>query len=233
MLRAVLFDLDGTLLPHEIRSFMTRYLERLRAWSIETLGVDYVAPTMDCVPRLIENDGAQTNGQLLWSHVSSVIGADSAALQENYAAFIARHGAWLAEGITADPVARGVVVACASAGKRVALATNPLFPRCMLDARLRWGGLEPDMFGLITSLDDSRFCKPNPEYYRQIAADLGVAPEECLMVGNDVAMDLKPAAHTGMTTFLVNNGYHVLDASSFAPHHLGSLEGVLELLVGN
>jgi len=55
--------------------------------------------------------------------------------------------------------------------------------------RIRWAGLEPDDFALITTYENSTYCKPNPAYYREILEKLGRKAEECLMVGNDVVED--------------------------------------------
>ena len=69
------------------------------------------------------------------------------------------------------------------------LATNPIFPRIATENRIRWAGLGPDDFALITTYENSTYCKPNPAYYREILEKLGRKAEECLMVGNDVVED--------------------------------------------
>ena len=75
-------------------------------------------------------------------------------------------------------------------GLRVALATNPIFPAFATESRIRWAGLEPEDFELYTTYENIGFCKPNPDYYLEIAKRLGVRPEQCLMVGNDVTEDM-------------------------------------------
>lgn len=75
-------------------------------------------------------------------------------------------------------------------GLRVALATNPIFPAVATESRIRWAGLEPEDFELYTTYENIGFCKPNPDYYLEIAKRLGVRPEQCLMVGNDVTEDM-------------------------------------------
>ena len=82
------------------------------------------------------------------------------------------------------------------------LATNPLFPAIATQSRIRWAGLSPDDFELYTTYETSHFCKPNPDYYREILEKVGCRAEECLMVGNDAAEDLA-AAETGMRVFLL------------------------------
>lgn len=89
-------------------------------------------------------------------------------------------------------------------GVRVALATNPIFPRIATEQRIRWAGLAPEDFALYTTYENSTFCKPNPDYYREVVRTLGVQPEECLMVGNDATEDLA-AREAGMDVFLLTD----------------------------
>ena len=89
-------------------------------------------------------------------------------------------------------------------GLRVALATNPIFPAVATESRIHWAGLEPEDFELYTTYENARYCKPNLSYYRDIAEQLGLAPEECLMVGNDVTEDMAAQA-LGMQVFLLTD----------------------------
>ena len=89
-------------------------------------------------------------------------------------------------------------------GLGVVLATNPLFPPIATQSRIRWAGLEPEDFALVTTYDNSSFSKPNPEYYREILGKLNLRAEECLMVGNDALEDMA-ARETGMQVFLLTD----------------------------
>ncbi|MBQ1492474.1 MAG: HAD family hydrolase, partial [Blautia sp.] len=89
-------------------------------------------------------------------------------------------------------------------GARVILATNPLFPMVATYSRIRWAGLTPEDFELITTYDNSTTCKPNPAYYLEILEKTGLRPEECLMVGNDVGEDMV-AETLGMKVFLLTD----------------------------
>lgn len=84
------------------------------------------------------------------------------------------------------------------------LATNPIFPAIATESRIRWAGLAPENFELYTTYENSRFCKPNPDYYRDILARCGLQPSECIMVGNDVGDDMV-AKELGMQVFLLTD----------------------------
>ena len=65
-------------------------------------------------------------------------------------------------------------------------------------------GLSPSDFDLFTTYENSRFCKPNLNYYKDILAKLGVTANECLMIGNDVSEDMV-ASELGMKVFLLTD----------------------------
>lgn len=52
-------------------------------------------------------------------------------------------------------------------------------------------------------------AKPDPEYYRRLAAAAGVEPSECIMVGDRVDKDIAPSKAIGMKTVRMRAGIHV------------------------
>ena len=79
-----------------------------------------------------------------------------------------------------NPKAAETVEELKKDGIRVVLATNPIFPSIATGKRIRWAGLEPEDFELYTSYENIGYCKPNPDYYREILGKLNLKPEECL-----------------------------------------------------
>ena len=69
---------------------------------------------------------------------------------------------------------------------------------------MRWAGLAVEDFEWITTYENSRYCKPNPAYYKDILEKIGCDPAECAMVGNDVGEDMI-AATLGMDVFLLTD----------------------------
>ena len=65
-------------------------------------------------------------------------------------------------------------------------------------------GLQPEDFEFFTTFENSHYCKPNLDYYREILEKLSLKPEECLMVGNDVSEDMI-TEQLGMKTFLLTD----------------------------
>ena len=55
---------------------------------------------------------------------------------------------------------------------------------------------------MYTTYENYHFCKPSLNYYKELLEKLGVKPEECLMVGNDVGEDMI-TEELGMKVFLL------------------------------
>ncbi len=205
-LKAVLFDLDGTLLPMDQDVFVKSYFGRL-AKKLVPHGYEPKA-LIDAIwagtAAMIKNNGERVNEAVFWDTFAGQLGEhtreDLSLFDEYYRTdFI---------GVQADcgfnAAAAEAVRAIKAKGLRVALATNPIFPAIATEHRIRWAGLEPEEFEFYTTYENIGVSKPNPAYFRVIASRLGVPPEDCLMVGNDVGDDT-PAQSVGMRVFLLTD----------------------------
>ena len=128
-----------------------------------------------------------------------------------------------------DPRAAEAIRDIKAMGYRVILATNPLFPPIATQSRVRWAGLEPEDFEFITTYDNSCFCKPNPDYYREILGKLNLKAEECVMVGNDVNEDMV-ARELGMKVFLLTDCILNKDNKDISQYPCGSFPELLDYI---
>lgn len=78
---------------------------------------------------------------------------------------------------------------CQRLGLTVVLATNPTFPQVCTRERMCWAGIDGYPFAHITTFEHSTRAKPWARYYEETCATVGCSPEECLMVGNDPKND--------------------------------------------
>ncbi|MCL2085276.1 MAG: HAD family hydrolase, partial [Oscillospiraceae bacterium] len=154
---------------------------------------------------MIKNDGAQTNRKRFWDRFAAEMPMCDAGMVEGvcdafYTGEFDGVKAIFEPGELPGRLVRGLN----ERGFSVVLATNPLFPRCAVETRLKWAGLTPEDFVLVTDYSNSSFCKPNLSYYREILAKIGRAsePGRCLMAGNNPEEDMC-AAELGIETYLV------------------------------
>ena len=101
------------------------------------------------------------------------------------------------------PGARAALERARALGFQLVLATNPTVPLPMTRHRLAWAGLADIDWALLTHPETMTRTKPDPAYYAELLARLGLGPERCLMIGNDPRKDL-PAMDLGIRTFILD-----------------------------
>jgi FMN phosphatase YigB (HAD superfamily) len=202
----VLFDLDGTLLPMDQNVFIKAYFGGL-ARRLAPHGYDpqkLIDSIWQGTAAMVKNNGDVTNEERFWQGFEAAYGKPARQDEEHFAAFYREDFDSVSASCGYTPAAREIVDTAKSCGLRVALATNPIFPAMATERRIAWAGLSPSDFELVTTYENSRHCKPNPDYYRDVMQTLGVKPEECVMVGNDVGEDMI-AETLGARVFLLTD----------------------------
>lgn len=204
-IKAVLFDLDGTLLPLDQDIFAKNYFSYLTETVLPHFAdakkvIKIMLAGMDA---MVKNDGSKTNKEVFFETAEAMGGE---ALCKEPLLFGYYDGLYLKLKADCRPTdnSKKIVSLCKNTGLRTVLATNPIFPRTATVKRMGWTGLSPDDFEFITAFENSRFCKPNIKYYEEILEKLGLSAEECLMVGNDVDEDMI-AKVLGMKVFLLSD----------------------------
>jgi FMN phosphatase YigB (HAD superfamily) len=231
MIEAVLFDLDGTILKHRVEDFLSRYFASIQKkfnWLFPE--GELVKLILASTEKMMANEGSKTNKEAFWEDFLSRVPYTFEELEPLFQKFYLEDFPSLSRPSQADPEVRKVLEELRERGYKLALATNPLFPLIAVEERLRWAGVESKKFDFVASYEVMHYSKPNPGFFKEIASFLGVRPESCLMVGNEVELDLIPASQIGMRTFLVKNGYEVLTKGDFKPDFEGSLSLLPDLL---
>lgn len=206
-MKAVFFDLDGTLLPMDQEEFVKSYLGLLgkrlvpKGYEFEKFAKVMWAG----VGAMVKNDGTCTNEERFWKVFVEAFGERSLADKPFIDEFYHKEFNKVQAVCGFHAMAKEIVELVKEKGLLPVLATNPLFPHTATENRMRWAGLEPEMFAVYTTYEDCHFCKPNPKYYLELLEKLNLKPEECIMVGNDFEEDIVPTKALGMKTFLLTD----------------------------
>lgn len=206
MLQAVLFDLDGTLLPIDQKRFVTAYLKELSDFASPVIEPDEFKDALlaSTAAMVTGNHPELTNEEVFWKNFELRLGKRSTYLKPLLEKFYDEKFGQLSYLAYPCPEARILVKTAIKSNFRIALATNPLFPLTAILSRMSWAGVDDLPWDLITSYEKMHYSKPHTGYYLEIAELLGVQPVECLMVGNSVKDDLV-AGSLGMKTYLVTD----------------------------
>jgi FMN phosphatase YigB (HAD superfamily) len=233
MYEAIFFDLDGTLLGLDNDLFVEYYFKALAPKLAPYYsGADFIAPISAGIAASMRSDG--TRGTLRDVFIEtfdriSVVKFDS--VESVFIDFYRNEFDQVRAVSHPLPQARLILEAAAARTSTIVLATIPVFPRIAIEARLRWAGLSDFPFSLITSFENMHFCKPNPAYYREIAAKIKADPGRCLMVGNDHRDDLA-ATDAGMETYLLLEDPLNASHGAWIPTYQGYMQDLFKFLGG-
>jgi FMN phosphatase YigB (HAD superfamily) len=133
-MKAILFDLDGTLLPMDIDQFMKLYFHEMGNTFEGLLDREsLIHKVMNATGIMIHDTSERTNEEVFMTTFEATIEGDLSDHQEH-----------------------------------------------------------------------NHYCKPNLQLYEEVLEAIGMSPEECLMVGNDVQEDLI-VGELGISTYLIED----------------------------
>ncbi|MCA1753762.1 MAG: HAD family hydrolase [Spirochaeta sp.] len=184
-LRAVAFDIDGTLYPNSSMyrvslPFVVRNLGLMRAFGRVRKRIRDMRPVEDFYRAQAELLGVEmgtnpdTAGQLLDERV---------------------YGQWerLLHRVELYPFVRECIESFRAAGLYIAVCSD--FP---VKTKLDVLGLSDINWDLAFSTEEIGYLKPNPEPFAHIARELGIPPGAVVYVGNSYKYDIVGAKFAGM-----------------------------------
>lgn len=204
MIKAILFDLDGTLTIMDQEEFMRNYIGLLaprfsHLISPEKFGKNVLRSTEIMIK---EPKAEKSNLQTFFDDFTKATALTYNSLWPIFEEFYKTDFPALKCLVKINSDGKKSVESAIKQGYKVAIASNPVMPILAIEERIRWAGLSPEQFLLIPSMESFHFCKPHLGFYKEMAEKIGLNPEECMMVGNHPTEDLA-ARKIGMKTFYV------------------------------
>ncbi len=227
LIRAILFDLDGTLSLMDQDEFMRNYVGLLVPRFAHLLSPDRFGKQLLRSTEVMvrEPKPGRTNLQTFFDDFGKATGQSFNALWPIFEKFYETDFPALRCLAKTNPEGKKAVLSAVKQGFVTAVASNPVMPLSAIKERIRWAELTPEDFSLIPSIEDFHSCKPHSSFFEELAGRLGMVPEECLMVGNHPVEDLA-ARQTGMKTFLVG-----IPAVGIETDYYGELADLVKLIL--
>lgn len=206
MIKTVLFDLDGTLIPFDQEEFTNAYFYNLIKKFVP-MGYDkdlLIKSIWAGTGSMVKNDGKITNQEAFKNTFSKLMQRDYDEMEESFLDFYANEFDNAKSTLQQDADRSEFIKTLKDKGLKVVLATNPIFPKVAVQTRLKWIGLSLDDFDYVTTFENSHYCKPNLDYYREIFDNINSNPEESIMIGNNALEDMI-SSELGVKTYLITD----------------------------
>jgi len=202
----LLFDLDDTLLDTNLEAFVPAYFQALAQHVAGRVAQEVMLPALVSGLSLMSEseDQTRTLQEVFEVDFYSKLGIAKEELLGVFDEYYDNVFPTLVKHTKQKPAAVPLIEWALSCGFTVAIATDPFFPRKATYHRVRWAGLDPEQFELISTFENFHFSKTHPAYYAEVLGRLGWTDGPVLMVGNDVQRDLIPAHRLGLKTYLVD-----------------------------
>jgi len=206
-LKALLLDLDDTLIDNSMDTFIPAYFKGLTEFVAEYVPPDpFIAELLAATRAMNRNDGSGPSNEEVFSRAFYAgLGVPRSELEPVLERFYAEAFPNLRSFTGRRSSAPRIIEWAGKRGLQVVIATNPLFPRTAIEQRMEWGGVGVDRFNydLVTTYENSHATKNHPAYYREILHVLGRRPEDCLMVGDNWEWDVVCSAEVGIAGFWI------------------------------
>ncbi len=232
MLKALIFDVDGTLAETERDGHRVAFNDTFRAagldwhWSVETYG------------SLINVAGGKERIRHYINTVQPPIPPDTdldILIAELHQAKTHRYRTLLqTNGIALRPGVRRLITAARSAGVSLAIATTSHLDNAIALLEATLGPDTLTWFEVIAAGDIVPHKKPAPDIYYYVLEKLALPPQHCLVI-EDSHQGLTAATTAGLCTVITVNAYtrhHDFGPASLVLSHLGEPDQPWEILQG-
>lgn len=200
-MKLILFDLDKTLLDINFDEFLKSYFALLIPKLVRVLkDKDPLKILQVSVDYMIYEKNGELNVDKFYKKFVELSQVDRKILKEVFLDFYINDFPKLKIYGKPREGGRETVLNLIKMGYKVVIATNSIFPEIAIMQRIEWANLSDINFSLVTTMENMHYAKPNVEYYIEILEKLNSKPEDSIMIGDDLEMDILPAKKLGIKT---------------------------------
>ena len=231
MLKAVFFDLDGTLLSLKDEEFVKLYFKLITSKMINYgFEVEELSKNLWAGNKLMyKNDGSKTNEEVFWDYFKQVYGEEVINSKAEFDKFYTNEFKGIYKCIKENKISKEIVKFVKDNNLLCILSTNPLFPRDCTLTRMSYNELFEEDFDYITSYENSNYTKPNPFYFIDLLHKFNLKPEEVILIGNNELEDAWCSRQVGIDSYIINE--YLITSDKLEPKvEIISLEEVISVI---
>lgn len=227
-LKAILFDLDDTLLENNMDRFLERIFQLLSSYVQAFIDpAKFIDELMVGTQAMIQNDDRSlTNKEIFWDVFCRRTGLSRDEFEPLVNRFY--HNDFKKLQVLTRPrtAARQLINLSSERNLSIVIATNPLFPMIAIRHRLDWAGVPATEFdySLVTAYENMHTTKPKIAYYEEILDRINVSPQAALMAGDDWVNDIVPASSAGLHTYWITSQSNLNDDKREVVDDFGTLD---------
>ena len=205
MSKAILFDLDNTLILFDEVKFFKAYIKK-----VAPIMSDLVSPynlwrlVLTSTKAVLNNNGHFTNKEVFYQNFSKGLDKKTHEIWDRFQNFYENEFDHFKYLVTVNIGVSEIFETLIKKGTNIVIASNPFWPSSAMEKRMSWAGIKKEQVRLITHMENMHYCKPHLGYYQEICQKMETSPEDCLMVGDDPVNDMA-AGRIGIKTFLVTD----------------------------
>ncbi|MBN2259880.1 MAG: HAD family hydrolase [Clostridiales bacterium] len=229
-MKAIFFDLDGTLLPMDTDKFMKMYFHEMsKVFTGVMEPKELLENVMSATNSMVKDLTDRSNEEVFMAAFEEKIDGNIEKYRALWDEFYqtgyknVRNSSYVSQQMQES------IAILKKKGYRLIIATNPLFPKDAILQRIEWAGVSADDFEYISSFEQNHYCKPQLSFYNEILESLNLEAEDCLMVGNDVQEDMIVSA-IGMKTYLIENHMQHRNEKKIEVDYRGDYESFLSFV---
>ena len=231
MIKAVFFDLDGTLLPMNEDEFVGVYFDLL-CKKVKVLGYEpnkLIETVVKGTEAMFKNDGSRSNKDAFWELFKEYYGEDKLKDISYFDSFYTNEFKGTKIACKDNPFAKEIIDFCNKNLEYTILSTNPIFPYNGTLTRMGFINLKEEDFTYITSYENSSFSKPNPKYFETLLEKFNLKSEEVILFGNNTLEDAYCASKVGIKTYLVD-GFIIDKQNLISNYDLIQMEDIIPII---
>lgn len=221
MIKAVLLDMDNTILANPDHVFARKFKQLVESFFAELWGLANISEAMVDGMRVMCDTPHydRTNGEILVDALQRSTQLDRADVLEGINTFYQQAYPQLRTCVSPIAGAVELITFLRDNSYAVVITTNPIYSESGVRQRLQWAGLPDEGYAFITHADNMHFAKSDPAYYAEIIARIGIEPDEAVIIGDGLDNDIRAAQVIGMHTYYVGESIHHPDID-----HSGTLQ---------